>query len=126
MLKGFCPIFTDFGYLHWSPCNRTGCPNSTYTSDKVYKYRVCFGDTDKAITYTSGFSDDESTSGVGLGIGIGVLVVIILVAVIVVIVCRKLTLKSDEIDDIQNGMNVLRSENILYIIGKLGNSVSMV
>lgn len=34
---GFCPIFTDEGYLHWSSCNGTSCPNSSYRSDEVYK-----------------------------------------------------------------------------------------
>ncbi|XP_062574050.1 uncharacterized protein LOC134235891 isoform X1 [Saccostrea cucullata] len=126
MLKGFCPIFTDFGYLHWSSCNGTGCPNSTYTSDEVYKYRVCFGDTDNIIASISGSRDDEETSALDLGIGIGVPVVLIFVVVVIVLAYRQLRPRSDENEDIKNGIHVLHSENILYVIGKLGNSVSTV
>ncbi|XP_062574053.1 uncharacterized protein LOC134235892 [Saccostrea cucullata] len=46
--------------------------------------------------------------------------------VIMIIVYRYRRLQSDETDDIVNGINVLRSQNILYVIGKLGNSVSTV
>lgn len=34
---GFCPIFTNEGYLQWSPCKDTACPTSSYRSDEVYQ-----------------------------------------------------------------------------------------
>lgn len=53
ILHGFCPIFTDKGYVAWSPCNGTACPNSSYRSDEVYKHQICFGKNGNPITKDS-------------------------------------------------------------------------
>lgn len=36
---GFCPIFTNKGFIDWKPCNISipTCPNISYVSDEVYK-----------------------------------------------------------------------------------------
>lgn len=33
---GQCPVLTHRGYLHWTDCNITGCPETFYTSDEIY------------------------------------------------------------------------------------------
>lgn len=36
-ISGNCPFLTAEGYLHWDSCNKTGCPNSSFVSNEVYK-----------------------------------------------------------------------------------------
>ncbi|XP_056008885.1 uncharacterized protein LOC125648651 [Ostrea edulis] len=123
--KGFCPVFSDDGYLHWVRCNQTGCPNVTYVSDEVYKYRVCFEDTD-SITFRD--EEDEESGGLalGLGLGLGLGVGILLVIGVSVLVHRMLSRQTKETEEITNGTTALRSESIIYVVGNLGNSVSTV
>ncbi|XP_056008884.1 uncharacterized protein LOC125661998 isoform X2 [Ostrea edulis] len=122
--KEFCPVFTDDGYLHWARCNQTGCPNVTYVSDEVYKYRVCFGDTDCSFTFRD--EEDEEPGGLALGLGLGLGVGILLVIGVSVLVYRKLSRQTKETKDIINGTTALKSERIIYVVGNLGNSVSTV
>lgn len=39
LFSGFCPIFTNEGFIDWKPCNKSIsiCPNISYFSDDVYK-----------------------------------------------------------------------------------------
>lgn len=138
ILNGFCPIFTDEGYLHWSSCNGTSCPNSSYRSDEVYKYRVCFGDTDNLMTKDSKLSEfynkDENSNALTY-VMVGFVLVIALVVPIVLLLrfkyglCRKqekYRTHKEQDEDVENGVNVLERLNILYVLGQLGNSVSTV
>ncbi|XP_065934603.1 uncharacterized protein [Magallana gigas] len=128
ILNGHCPFFTDEGYLHWAPCNGTACPNSSYRSDEVYKYRVCFGNTDSPMIKDSELSDDIDDSNASTYV-IGVVVfLVVVVAVFLVIyfksgLCNK---HKQQDEDVENGVNVLKRLNILYVLGQLGNSVSTV
>lgn len=139
ILNGFCPIFTDEGYLHWSSCNGTSsCPNSSYRSDEVYKYRVCFGDTDNSMTKDSKLSEfynKEENSNALTYVMVGFVLVIALVVPIVLLLrfkyglCRKqekYRIHKEQDEDVENGVNVLERLNILYVLGQLGNSVSTV
>lgn len=128
ILNGQCPIFTDEGYLHWAPCNGTACPNSSYRSDEVYKYRVCFGNTDSPMIKDSELSDDIDDSNASTYAIVGVVSLAVVVAVILVIyfksgLCNK---HQEQDEDVENGVNVLKRLNILYVLGQLGNSVSTV
>lgn len=128
ILNGQCPIFTDEGYLHWAPCNGTACPNSSYRSDEVYKYRVCFGNTDSPMIKDSEMSDDIDDSNASTYAIVGVVSLAVVVAVILVIyfksgLCNK---HQEQDEDVENGVNVLKRLNILYVLGQLGNSVSTV
>nr|XP_034338176.1 uncharacterized protein LOC105327481 [Crassostrea gigas] len=126
ILNGFCPFFTDEGYLHWSPCNGTACPNSSYKSEEAYKYQICFKKKIKLsqVTANSDVSGEEySAPSVSLIIGIliGVVVIALLVSVFVY---KKFQNKTDE--DVKNGLDVLETNDIVYVVGRLGNSVSTV
>lgn len=131
ILDGFCPIFTDEGYLHWSPCNGTACPNSSYRSDEAYKYQICFqkkmnanhvtGDSDQSGEGTS----DASNLGLIIGIVIGV-IVIASVSFLAYRAYKKLKDKTGIDEDVRNGCDVLETNDIVYVVGLLGNSVSTV
>nr|XP_022344810.1 uncharacterized protein LOC111137587 isoform X2 [Crassostrea virginica] len=45
VIEGNCPIFTSDGFIDWKPCHTSisKCPNTSYVSDKVYKYSWCYG-----------------------------------------------------------------------------------
>ncbi|XP_061196694.1 uncharacterized protein LOC133204970 [Saccostrea echinata] len=45
IIGGQCPIFTNDGFIDWQSCNTTipTCPNSSYVSNEVYKFPICFG-----------------------------------------------------------------------------------
>lgn len=127
ILNGHCPFFTDEGYLHWVPCNGTACPNSSYRSDEVYKYRVCFGNTDSPMIKDSELSDDiddfnASTYAIGV-VSLAVVVAVILVIYFKSGLCNK---HQEQDEDVEYGVNVLKRLNILYVLGQLGNSVSTV
>lgn len=129
ILNGFCPVFTDEGYLHWTPCNGTACPNSSYRSDEVHKYRVCFGNTDNPIIKDSELSDDDSNASTYAIVGVVVsLAVVVGLAVILVMYFKSGLCKNhqEQDEDVENGVNVLKTFDILYILGQLGNSVSTV
>ncbi|XP_061190108.1 uncharacterized protein LOC133197963 isoform X2 [Saccostrea echinata] len=61
LVAGFCPAFTNTGYIFWKACNITGCPNSTYHSDQVYK---CSNveENNELINYTADIEEDEETN----------------------------------------------------------------
>lgn len=42
-ISGQCPILTNAGYLHWSPCIVAACPKTSYRTDEVYKCKTCIG-----------------------------------------------------------------------------------
>lgn len=124
ILNGFCPIFTDEGYLHWNPCTETACPNSSYRSDEVHQYRICFGNTDKLIAESTdkGEEDSDSPMAIPITLGIGIpLLILVCVVVSYMCLCRK-----DQDKDVDNGIDVLGKKDILFIVGQLGNSVSTV
>lgn len=124
ILNGFCPIFTDEGYLHWNPCTETACPNSSYRSDEVHQYRICFGNTDKLIAESTdkGEEDSDSPMAIPITLGIGIpLLILVCVVVSYMCLCRK-----DQDKDVDNGVDVLGKKDILFIVGQLGNSVSTV
>lgn len=125
ILNGYCPLFTDEGYLHWMPCNGTSCPNSSYRSNEVYKYRVCFGNTDNPIIKDSELSDDDSNALSYVIVGVVFLAAVVLAVSLLGYLKYRLR-KQEQDDDVETGVKVLERLNILYVIGQLGNSVSTV
>lgn len=133
ILEGFCPIFTDEGYLHWSPCNGTACPKSSYRSNETYKYQICFKkkpnpNRSTADSELSGEdTSDASNLGLIIGIVIGVVAMIASVSVLAYMAYIKKFKNNTDIDeDVKNGCDVLETNDIVYVVGLLGNSVSTV
>ncbi|XP_062602011.1 uncharacterized protein LOC134263654 [Saccostrea cucullata] len=146
-LNEYCPIFTHDFHLHWKICNTTNCPKNPFKSDEVYKYPVCFGniENEKETENEKARSKNKVFPFV-ISIPLGI---VILVAVIVVIACKiykgrqrtqdgtsgneagvselENLIKnnaSPEDEHIRVGIHLLNDGNILYVVGKLGNSVS--
>lgn len=129
VLNGFCPIFTNEGYLHWSPCNGTACPNSSYRSDEAYKYQICFKKktNPNQLTADSELSGDGTPDASNLGLIIGIVIGVVVIATVSVLAYKaykKFKNKTDE--DVRNGLDVLDTNDIVYVVGLLGNSVSTV
>lgn len=130
ILEGFCPIFTDEGYLHWSPCNGTACPKSSYRSNEAYKYQICFKKKPNPNRSTAdselsgGYPSDASNPGLIIGIVIGV--VVIASVVLAYMAYKKFKNDTDIDEDVKNGCDVLETNDIVYVVGLLGNSVSTV
>lgn len=129
ILNGFCPIFTNEGYLHWSPCNGTACPNSSYRSDEAYKYQICFKKktNPNQLTADSELSGDGTPDASNLGLIIGIVIGVVVIATVSVLAYKaykKFKNKTDE--DVRNGLDVLDTNDIVYVVGLLGNSVSTV
>lgn len=129
ILNGFCPIFTNEGYLHWSPCNGTACPNSSYRSDEAYKYQICFQKktNPNQLTADSELSGDGIPDASNLGLIIGIVIGVVVIATVSVLAYKaykKFKNKTDE--DVRNGLDVLDTNDIVYVVGLLGNSVSTV
>nr|XP_022336398.1 uncharacterized protein LOC111132830 [Crassostrea virginica] len=139
VLQGNCPFFTKEGYVHWDPCNDTGCPNSSFVSDQVYQYPYCLGNIQESFK-----ESDEDQSGPEIAAFVHVVPIVLafvafLAAVLIAVVCRRICVrhKTDKSalelcsqlitdDDVKNGNSVLRKKNVVYIVGLLGNSVSTV
>ncbi|XP_052713510.1 uncharacterized protein LOC128187251 [Crassostrea angulata] len=82
--SGFCPIFTNEGYLQWSACKDTACPTSSYRSDEVYQYQICYQKTDNPIEKnTEKGSNDSSSVTVVTIIIVAILLTFVLVSVLV-------------------------------------------
>nr|XP_034338180.1 uncharacterized protein LOC105324417 [Crassostrea gigas]XP_034338181.1 uncharacterized protein LOC105324417 [Crassostrea gigas] len=86
--SGFCPIFTNEGYLQWSACKDTACPTSSYRSDEVYQYQICYQKTDNPIepiekNTEKGSNDSSSVTGVTIIIIVAISLAIVLVSVFV-------------------------------------------
>lgn len=129
ILEGFCPIFTDDGYLHWISCNDTACPNSPYRSDEVHKYQICYKKSGDPTTKDSELKNEDSdTLTYGLIGGVVAVVIACIIGAVYFYLHRNSKVPREQIEDedIANGYNVLKRSNILYIIGQLGNSVSTV
>lgn len=88
--KGFCPIFTNEGYLQWSPCKDTACPKTSYRSDEVFEYQICYQKTDKpkGESTEQGSNDNSSVTGVTIII-VAILLGFVLVSVLVVFYKRN-------------------------------------
>lgn len=129
ILEGFCPIFTDEGYLHWSPCNGTACPKSSYRSNEAYKYQICFKKKPNPNRSTAdselsgGDPSDASNPGLIIGIVIGVVVI---ASVVAYMAYKKFKNDTDIDEDVKNGCDVLETNDFVYVVGLLGNSVSTV
>lgn len=129
ILEGYCPVFTDEGYLHWAPCNSTACPNSSYRSDEVYKYRICFGNTDNPMIKDSELSNSDEDSNALTYIIVGVVFLAVLCVAVFLLAYFKIgpcKRHQQQDEDVENGVNVLKRSDILYVLGQLGNSVSTV
>nr|XP_022336402.1 uncharacterized protein LOC111132832 [Crassostrea virginica] len=132
VLQGNCPFFTKEGYLHWDPCNETGCPNSSFVSDQVYQYPYCFGNIQENLSD----SDDGKTAGWVVPVVVTVVIAVVAIATVLVVYrfCAKkapdddtkqrLRVPADE--SVQNGYSALRKKDAVFIVGLLGNSVSTV
>ncbi|XP_078336199.1 uncharacterized protein LOC111138215 isoform X2 [Crassostrea virginica] len=132
--EGNCPIFTNSGYIDWKTCNLSDptCPNSSYKSDQVYKYSVCFGN-NALREKTDVFDDDENSPVVLITVVILSLLLILAVVFASVIIYRRWTRKiglPDEVvtqEHVLNGLSSLeKRENVrsITVPGKFGNSVS--
>lgn len=132
ILDGFCPIFTDDGYLHWSSCNGTAsCPNSSYRSDEAYKYQICFQKKMNAnqVTADSDQSGEGTSDASNLGLIIGIVIGVIVIAFVSFFAYKaykKFKDKTGIDEDVKNGCDVLETNDIVYVVGLLGNSVSTV
>lgn len=132
ILEGFCPIFTDDGYLHWSSCNGTAsCPNSSYRSDEAYKYQICFQKKMNAnqVTADSDQSGEGTSDASNMGLIIGILIGVIVIAFVSFFAYKaykKFKDKTGIDEDVKNGCDVLETNDIVYVVGLLGNSVSTV
>ncbi|XP_061197680.1 uncharacterized protein LOC133205814 [Saccostrea echinata] len=97
LLKGgYCPYITSTGQLNWKNCSFSEkCPNSSYVSDEVYKYPVCYQNLftnqrdsiDPSSGKTTFDTDQSSPEEVNIeAVVVPVLIVVVLVVAIIVTV----------------------------------------
>ncbi|XP_062602014.1 uncharacterized protein LOC134263656 [Saccostrea cucullata] len=144
IVEGYCPIFTTTGYLHWRSCNMTGCPQMRYRSNEVYKYPICYGDIKDNNNGLEGSGESGINLGLILGIGISLMLIALCITSFFVIARRRhnnrgnttleignseeivelVTHNHEQDEFVINGVAALVSGKLLYVVGKLGNSVS--
>ncbi|XP_062588242.1 uncharacterized protein LOC134249896 [Saccostrea cucullata] len=103
VLKGYCWILLDVHYVHTFNCSgfTEGCPNETYRSDELYKYRQClqlnklegcFQADEKCLKEKKTIiqpSYEGSSSNTIAGVATATVIIFIIIAIIVTLVWRK-------------------------------------
>nr|XP_022336401.1 uncharacterized protein LOC111132831 isoform X2 [Crassostrea virginica] len=95
----------------------------------VLQDRICFGNTDHQITENSQKRDDGMSSLEIFGLVALVIIIVLLLAAAFMARFRFFVCKGEEeLQDeaVTNGIHVLQDEKLVFVIGKLGNSVSTI
>eukprot|EP00105_Crassostrea_gigas_P007511 XP_011421784.1 PREDICTED: uncharacterized protein LOC105324417 [Crassostrea gigas] len=84
--SGFCPIFTNEGYLQWSPCKDPACPTSSYRSDEVYQYPICYENDNPKGENTGQWSNNSGSTVNGVTVIIVPIVLFFILLIVLSVV----------------------------------------
>lgn len=148
--EGFCPIFTNKGFIDWKLCNKSisTCPSISYFSDDVYKFPRCFGN--NSLHNQTGVNL-ENAERIPVAVVIGTVFVLLVLAAILTLTFwfiykRRRNLNSYSKENVEskillpgrmsykfvkeqnviNGTALLLRDEVrsIVVVGKYGNSVS--